>query len=235
MPDKFVIFPLGDSAATIYFGNVIDMPTHKKVASLYYKLSRHPFKGMIEVVACYASVTVFYNPTEIERECGSVFENVKRKLEAIASIVEESKEVAGKRITIPVCYDNAFAPDIETLSEWSGLKIDEIIGMHSSQQYHVYMVGFLPGFAYMGNVPAKIAMPRKARPEKVAVGSVGIAGIQTGIYPMDSPGGWQIIGKTPLKIFDVMQQPPCMLGAGDIVQFKPITKRELENFKCRHS
>lgn len=235
MPDNYTICPLGDSAATINFGNVIDMTVHKKVVGLYRKLLKYPIKGMIEAVACYASVTIYYNPIAVGAKIGFAFEQVRRQLEAIVMKPEPTEETPGRQITIPVCYDKECAPDLKEVAAWAGLNADDVIGLHSSQQYHVYMVGFLPGFAYMGNVPASIAMPRKAQPEKVAAGSVGIAGIQTGIYPLDSPGGWQIIGKTPLKIIDVAQQPPCMFNTGDIVHFKPITRRELESFERGHA
>jgi len=131
-------------------------------------------------------------------------------------------------IRIPVCYDNEFAIDLPWIAEQKSLTREEIIRLHSSRQYHVYMLGFLPGFSYMGEVDEKIIVRRKPEPQQILAGSVGIAGKQTGIYPLNSPGGWQIIGRTPLKMFNKDNIEPCLLKAGDAVEFYSITSEEFD-------
>jgi inhibitor of KinA len=135
-------------------------------------------------------------------------------------------EMSSPLIRIPVCYDPAFAPDMIRLSAAKKCTPEELIGLHTAATYKVYMLGFLPGFAYMGGTDERIAMPRKPQPVKVMAGSVGIAGRQTGIYPLDSPGGWHIIGRTPLRMFDPAAKKPVLLNTGDRVQFYTISKNE---------
>ena len=133
--------------------------------------------------------------------------------------------------TIPVCYDDEFAIDLPWIAEQKNLTREEIVLLHSSRQYHVYMLGFLPGFSYMGEVDERIVVPRKPEPLPISAGSVGIAGKQTGIYPLNSPGGWQIIGRTPLKMFNKDNDEPCLLKAGDSVEFYSITIDEFNHIQ----
>jgi inhibitor of KinA len=139
-------------------------------------------------------------------------------------------EEAARIVDIPVCYEEKFAPDIEQLAKEKNISVEEVIRIHSSKQYRVYMLGFLPGFSYMGEGDEKISISRKSQPVMVAAGSIGIAGRQTGIYPLTSPGGWQIIGRTPLKLFDAKRKESTLLKAGDIVQFISISKNEFESY-----
>lgn len=134
-------------------------------------------------------------------------------------------------IDIPVCYDPEFAPDLAFVAAHNGLEVDEVREIHASASYVVSMLGFLPGFPYFGGMSARIAAPRKATPSVIAPGSVGIAGQQTGIYPIQSPGGWRIIGRTPLKLFDPMRHEPCLLQFGDRVRFYPISKQQFEQWE----
>ena len=136
-----------------------------------------------------------------------------------------------RKIKIPVCFAEKYALDIDHISKEKKLPVSEIIRLHTAKKYRIYMIGFLPGFPYMGEVDGRIAMPRKAQPQtKVEAGSVGIAGMQTGIYPLDSPGGWQIIGKTPLQLFNKEKDDPVLLRPGDEIEFYPITEDEFTNY-----
>jgi inhibitor of KinA len=151
---------------------------------------------------------------------------LQEKLEQPSTINNEETRL----ITIPVCYEAEFAPDIEALATQKNIAVEEVIRIHSSGEYRVYMLGFLPGFCYLGEVDERIVVSRKPQPQTVVAGSVGIAGKQTGIYPMASPGGWQIIGRTPLKLFDAQKEQPALLMAGDRIRFTSITKNEFASY-----
>lgn len=232
MNDKntYRIVPLGDNAALLDFGNTIDEELNKKIISLFHFLNRHPIAGMIEIVPAYSSLAVYYNVSLVKENnhMEPAFDFVKNKLEEIlkqAMMVDENET---RFIKIPVYYNGA---DLEFISKEKNISIDEIIQIHSSATYTVYMLGFLPGFPYMGKVDERIAIPRREQPRlKVKAGSVGIAGMQTGIYPLASPGGWQIIGHTPLRLFDSTKQNPVLLQAGDKVEFYSIGSHEFENY-----
>jgi inhibitor of KinA len=152
-------------------------------------------------------------------------EQLIRDLDSLPQLTAQSSLVK-----IPVCYDNEFAPDLQRMAQSKNISADEIVRIHIADTYRVYMLGFLPGFAYLGRLDKKIAMPRKSHPAPVAAGSIGIAGNQTGIYPLASPGGWQIIGRTPLQLFDADRTEPTLLKAGDTVQFYSISKHEFETY-----
>lgn len=184
------------------------------------------FKGLVETVPAYASLAVFYNAAAVKkayRLSASAFDFVKLFTETLLKKTNDSFLPFQKQvITIPVYYNGE---DLGLIAEQHQLSLEEVISIHTSKIYRVYMVGFLPGFAYMGSVDERIAMARRSAPRiKVAAGSVGIAGFQTGIYPLDSPGGWQLLGQTPLRIFDKEKEHPCKLQAGDAVQFISISK-----------
>ena len=236
---EYRIFPLGDAALTIDFGNVINASLNKKVLSLFSLLRKNPLPGMVEVVPAYSSLTVYYDLVALRKKISTepvAYDYMKRQLEkTISTIDEEIDSPPSRLLKIPVCYDLVFASGIKELAMTKHLTIDEIICIHTSQTYRVYMLGFLPGFAYMGEVDERISMPRKTQPENVAAGSVGIAGKQTGIYPLASPGGWCIIGRTPLKLFDETGEGKTLFIAGDTVQFISISKDEFEGYQSRHT
>jgi inhibitor of KinA len=199
----------------------------------FSQLQQEPLPGTIELVPAYNSLTIYYDLPAVKKKTAadiSVFEWMKEQLEEkLRTYVQE--EVNNERIvTIPVCYEKEFSTDIEQLAALKNISVEEIIQIHTSSSYKVYMLGFLPGFAYMGEVDEKIAIPRKPQPQNVAAGSVGIAGKQTGIYPLASPGGWQIIGRTPLKLFNPDKEIPTLLQSGDIVQFYSISKDEFKSY-----
>jgi inhibitor of KinA len=230
---KHSIFPISDSALTIDFGNVIDESINQRVLNLFRQLQQNPVAGLIEAVPAYSSLTIYYDLFQLRKSTPAgttVYDwmsaRLQEKLEQPFTINNEETRL----ITIPVCYEAEFAPDIEALARQKNIAVEEVIRIHSSGEYRVYMLGFLPGFCYLGEVDERIVVSRKPQPQMVAAGSVGIAGRQTGIYPMASPGGWQIIGRTPLKLFDAQNEQPVLLMAGDRIRFTSITKNEFASY-----
>ena len=235
---SYKIFALGDSALTIDFGNIIDNKLNDLVISLFKKLQHQPPEGITETVPAYSSLTIYYDLIAIRKnipEDQTVFDRMKNEVQKF--LQQETKDYQHEKRTmnIPVCYEKEFAPDLESSSSYLKISTEEIIRIHTSKTYRVYMLGFLPGFAYMGEVDEKIVIPRKLQPVSVSEGSVGIAGKQTGAYSLNSPGGWQIIGRTPEKLFDKGKTEPVLLRSGDHVRFISITKDEFENIKSRNS
>jgi inhibitor of KinA len=227
------IFPLGDSAITVDFGNTIDETVNREILNRFYYLQHHPLDGMIEAIPAYSSLTVYYDLFAVKKIAApdsTAFNQVKQQLEDFLRKSIPDNQVEESLIKIPVCYEDGFAPDIRQLARVKNISVDEVIQIHTSGTYRVYMLGFLPGFAYMGEVDDKIATARKPQPANVVAGSVGIAGKQTGIYPMASPGGWQIIGRTPVKLFDKENEDPVLLKAGDRIMFYSISRHEFENY-----
>ena len=225
------IFPLGDAAVTVDFGNKIDESINSEVIARFKQLQEEPFPGMIETVPAYSSYTVYYDILAVRFSDPSVnaFETVKKELEKRLACGVDHDDSDQRLVRIPVCYDHAYAPDIHYLAAEKKLTVEEVVAIHTGKKYKVYMLGFLPGFSYMGEVDERIAMPRKPQPHTVAAGAVGIAGRQTGIYPLTSPGGWQIIGRTPLKLFTPgNEKDPAALRPGDTVRFYSIGKHEFE-------
>jgi inhibitor of KinA len=229
--ENYTIFPLGDQAVTISFGNSISEVQNNKVLSLKHWIDSHPFAGLQDIVVAYSSLTVLYDLFEIKSHTKSTaFDYVKSMLESALAHAPDILATATREIRVPVCYDDEFGPDLISISDASKLTREEVIEIHAGKKYKVYMVGFLPGFAYMATVDERIAIARKQKPRtNVQEGSVGIAGIQTGIYPLSSPGGWQIIGRTPLKIFKPGDENPVMFEPGDSVEFYPITKKDFNS------
>jgi len=238
--NTYRIVPLGDAAVIVDFGNCIDEAVNKKVISLFHFLNKKPLYGMIEVVPAYSSLVVYYNVLAVKENnhMEPAFDVVKNKLEEILQQAFEESDNNTRLIKIPVYYNG---DDLEFISKEKNISIEDIIQIHSATIYNVYMLGFLPGFPYMGKVDERIAMPRRQQPRlKVKAGSVGIAGIQTGIYSLESPGGWQIIGHTPLKLFKTSPEPSpkerafeesqCLLQPGDKVKFYSISNNEFENY-----
>ncbi len=227
------IFPLGDAALTIDFGNTISQNINKEVIARFNQLQQQPVPGTIEMIPAYNSLTIYYDVMGLKKKINNfnaVFEWMKERLEEKLKIPVQENAIKERVIRIPVCYESEFSPDLQQLATTKNISVDEVIEIHTSETYKVYMLGFLPGFAYMGEVDDKIAMPRKSQPQNVVAGSVGIAGKQTGIYPLASPGGWQIIGRTPLKLFDIEREEPVLLKAGDAIHFFSISKDEFKNF-----
>ena len=227
---KTEISPISETSALIEFGSEISEDINKKVRTFCTYLDEHPFNGMIEYIPAFASVSVVYNPLKMNSQ--SPYEVVKSVLEDILSKLDFSSADEEHIVEIPVCYGGEFGPDIEHVAEINNLTVDELIKIHSEGKYLVYMIGFAPGFPYIGGMSGKIAAPRRESPRTlIPAGSVGIAGIQTGVYPIETPGGWQLIGRTPVELFNLDRQPQSLLKSGDIAKFYPISYDEYLNLK----
>jgi inhibitor of KinA len=231
--NQYKIFPLGDAAITLELGNSINEVLNQKALAMQLWLLAHPFEGLKDCLVAYSSLTVQYNPVTVKKYYNlqtTVFAWVADRLKQTFEKSVQTEKVEKELIRIPVCYEGAYAPDLASLAKQKQLTEQEVVNIHTATIYNVYMIGFLPGFSYMGEVNESIAVPRKQHPTQVLAGSVGIAGSQTGIYPLNSPGGWQIVGRTPLRLFDPFVPEPVKLLAGDRVQFYAITKNEFESY-----
>ncbi len=216
------IYPLGDSALTLDLGNCVDEQLNTRALAICDWLGGHPLDGIIDRIVAYSSVSVFFDPTQIyDRTAVSDW-----LLDAWRHTAEVLPPSEGREVPVPVCYEGEYAPDLEAVARQKGLSPREVIDLHCSVEYRIYMIGFLPGFPYMGKIDPRIEIPHKMRPGPVIAGGVGIAGVQTGIYPLNSPGGWQIIGRTPLQLFNLRTDPPILLRTGDRVRFYPVSKAE---------
>jgi len=215
----------GDSALVVEFGDEISEEVNRRVHALAHALAKNSLPGLGEAVPTYRSLLIHYDPLRLSCE------EVKAFVSKLLQRGEEASLPEPKMVEIPVVYGGEFGPDIEFVAEHNGLSVEEVIRLHSGATYTVYMLGFTPGFAYLGGLPEALATPRLPTPRKlVPAGSVGIAGAQTGIYPIATPGGWRLIGRTPLKLFDPHHDPPALLGPGDKVRFVPISEEEFKAY-----
>jgi len=218
------ILPCGDTGISVEFGNAIDPQINAEVRRLFQTLgtARHP--GILGLIPTYRALFIEYDPWECS------FERLVLLVEdAIKAGVEPSVPDTPV-IHIPVCYGDEYGPDLDELAAYHQMPVAEVIELHRRPVYTVYMIGFTPGFPYLGGLDARLVTPRKKEPRgRVPAGSVGIADRQTGIYSTDSPGGWQIIGRTPVKLFDLTRTEPFLLKAGDRVRFTPIAKEAFES------
>lgn len=224
--DAIRYFSLGESALTVEFGNSISSDLNRRSVALAEALEKAPFPGFIEAVPAYASTTVFYDLNEVRRsfpEFENAFSAVRDLTDLLLKELSVGEEKRQRSVEIPVRFDTESGPDLSIVAERSGLSTDSVIEIFTGTLYRVYMLGFLPGFSYMGEVDDRIAAARKETPRaRVARGSVGIAGKQTGIYSLESPGGWQIIGRTEIELFRPKADPPSFLQPGDQVRFVPV-------------
>lgn len=230
----YQIYPCGDHAITITWSDTISLEANQQVLAVYHYLRERKIAGVLDLIPAYTSLTLVYDLAMLIKKNPdqSVYTMMESQLQEAARLVTLDTATIPNRITIPVCYDLLLAPDLVELAALRQLSVEEVIQLHTAQTYRVYMIGFLPGFAYMGSVDARIRTARKANPRtKVPAGSVGIAGEQTGIYPLDSPGGWQLIGQTPLQLFDATRTDPCLLQPGDEVQFCSISLTAFHKLK----
>lgn len=222
--------PLGDSALLVELGAAADAETRRRVHACSAQLAAASLEGVLDIVPGLATVGVHYDPARVRR-AGSELPHV-----AIARAVEtelaEARDVPlakGRTIEIAVCYDTTVAPDLDDVARHAGMTPDEVIALHAGGSYVVHMVGFLPGFAYLDGLDPRLTISRRATPRtRVPAGSVAIGGQHTGIYPLESPGGWQIIGRTSVRLFAADRNPPTLLRAGDTVRFRRVSLDELE-------
>ena len=229
-PSFPVLRPLGDSALVIQFGDAIDTAVQEKVRAFTNFFLSHPLTGVVECVPAYTTVTLYYEARSLTYP--TILATMRELLASWQrhdSLHQHDGELAAKIVEIPVCYGNRFGPDLSWVASHCGMHADDVVTAHSGASYVVYMLGFSPGFPFLGGLPSVISVPRRDTPRlSIPAGSVGIAGNQTGVYPIASPGGWQLIGRTPLSLFLPAQFPPTLLEAGDSVRFVPITEREFE-------
>jgi inhibitor of KinA len=228
--------PLGDRAILVRLGTQVDEPTHLRVRAACARLEASAIAGVRECVPTYVSVVVHYDPVRMPRvdegAPGPYARLVASLTAALAGLREEGVAPA-RRVEIPVCYGDELGPDLGELAAHHGLAPDEVVRIHTAGDYLVHMVGFMPGFAYLGGLSERIAMPRRPVPRTtVPAGSVGIGGVQTGVYPLPSPGGWNLIGRTPVALFAPDRDPPTLLHIGDRVRFVPITLDEFREWSA---
>jgi inhibitor of KinA len=238
MTNRYSLYSLGDQAVSLEFdGHDIDQSLHETLVAMKHWIEADSFAGFRDAVLGYRSLSITYNLSEVANSGvgGSVSEFVKQKLkQAHLFAIENKSKIAPRQIRVPVCYSPKFALDLDGISQRNQISAEELIKLHTSICYNVYLIGFLPGFPYLGFVDPKLEMPRHQSPRPVVpAGSVGIAGKQTGIYPFDSPGGWQIIGRTPIKLFDPSANPPVQIEAGDVVTFYSVDENEFDHFQSQ--
>ena len=212
---------MGDRGFLVELGDRISPAVNQRVQKLLRALDLHALKGVLELVPSYRSLLVIYDPLSTSLAA------LKNRILDLHSTLDQSSLPSARTRKIPVVYGGEYGPDLEWVAHYHHITPSEVIGLHTQGTYRVYMIGFTPGYPYLGELPDAIATPRRETPRtNVPQGSVGIAQKQTGIYPVNSPGGWQIIGWTPLKLFDPKRQPPSLLAMGDQVRFRAITAEE---------
>jgi inhibitor of KinA len=218
------VLPLGDSGILIELGHAIDAATHQRVRSAFAALSRAGIVGVIDIVPAYTGVAVHYDCRALaspdDSGAATPYDRIRRAVVDVLDAADARPIEEGRLVNIPVRYGGEYGPDLDHVARHSGMSADEVIALHASVEYTVYMIGFTPGFPYLGGLPARLATPRRASPRQtVPAGSVGIAGSQTGVYPLSTPGGWQIIGRTEERLFRPELDPPTLLRIGDRVRF----------------
>jgi KipI family sensor histidine kinase inhibitor len=220
------IVAAGDSALVVEFEDRIDARVNARAIAVAAAIQEAAIGGVRDVVPTYRAVAVYFDPLR------TPYDELTARVEQ--ELARPSVDVSASRapVRIPVCYGGEFGPDLGDVAAFAHISEDDVVRRHTASIYRVFMVGFVAGFAYMGTVDASIAMPRRATPRvRVPLGSVGLAGVQTGVYPAETPGGWQLIGRTPVKPFDADRAEPFLLQAGDHVQFFPITAEEYASWR----
>lgn len=219
------IVPAGDSALFVEFDERIDEAVNRRAIDLAEAVQAAGLAGVRDVVPTYRSVAVYFDPLRTDYD--ALMARIEHELGRPP--VALSKSAAP--IRIPVCYGSELGPDLQSVAAFARMSADEVVRLHTAKTYRVFMLGFVAGFAYMGTVDERIAIPRHSTPRvRVPLGSVGIAGVQTGIYPAETPGGWQLVGRTPVKPFDPGRAAPFLMKAGDAVQFFAITREEYDRW-----
>jgi inhibitor of KinA len=213
------IVAASDSSLLVEFGNTVSPQLHARVLALFRAvLAEHDLR-IRNLHPGYASLLIDFDPLQLSHD--QFIAHVQKLIDAETEI----RAASSRTVEIPVCYDAEFGPDLGDVASHNSHSIEEVVDLHASATYFVYFLGFSPGFAYMGGLPEKLRTPRLATPRiRVPAGSVGIAGEQTGVYPIDSPGGWRLIGRTPVRMFDPCANQPSRLQPGDTVRFSPITR-----------
>ncbi|MDR3556555.1 MAG: 5-oxoprolinase subunit PxpB [Syntrophobacteraceae bacterium] len=219
------VFLCGDTSVSVQFAEAIDPAINRRVRLLYKRLKATAYPGIIDLGPAYCSLFIRYDPWICS------LENLLCVIEENLAPSGEADEAFQRVVEVPVCYGGEFGPDLDEVANFHSIAAGEVATLHAAPLYQVYMIGFILGFPYLGGLDQKLHTPRKMSPGKtVPAGSVGIADRQTGIYPVAGPGGWWIVGRTVLKVFDLKRDEPFLLEAGDCVRFKPITRAEFESY-----
>lgn len=222
-PPRFL--PCGDTGLSVEFAGGIDRRVNDRVQRLFRHLLIKSIPGVVDLNPTYQSLFIQYCPWKCS------FENLVMLVGEGLKPAEEGYNRQAALVRVPVCYGGVYGPDMDEVATFHGMSPDQVIRIHSAPEYYVYMIGFTPGFPYLGGLDARLYTPRKKEPRKwVGAGSVGIADRQTGIYSIDSPGGWQLIGKTPFRLFDCKRPDPFLLSPGDTLQFVPVTEDEFASY-----
>jgi inhibitor of KinA len=219
-------FLLGDSCFIVRFGTEINKEINRKVQIFASLIEKEKIKGVKELVPAYSELAVYYDSDETE------YNHLIRSLKILEEQIKPGQLASYTIVHIPVCYGGKYGSDLNYVAEYNKLTKEEVIRIHSEPLYLVYMLGFTPGFCYLGGLDPRLATPRKANPDaNIKAGVVGIAGEQTGIYPIDSPGGWQVIGRTPVKIFNPLRKESVLVEAGNYIRFVPVDKDEYKQIQ----
>jgi len=216
----------GDRALVVEFGDRADRALSDDVLRLDAAIRSEALSGVVETVPTFRSLMIYFDPLVIARA------ELER---AVTGLLDRGpgSAIEATLWRVPVCYEGEFAPDLDEVARLTGLTPGEVVAMHSGTRYHVYMLGFLPGFPYMGDLPQELALPRRADPRlRVPAGSISIATTLTAIYPYESPGGWHLIGATPIRLFDPERSRPALLAPGDSVVFDPIAPPAFATIRC---
>lgn len=226
--EEIKIFTAGDSSVLIEFGQEISPKINARITALVHLMKAQHIEGVTDMIPAFASLLINYDPRVIS------YNMLRERLEKLLKL-EVSEEASAARVfEIPVCYGGEYGPDLQNIADHAGLTPQEVIDIHCSKDYLIYMLGFLPGFSYLGGLDERIHTPRLANPRiRIPAGSVGIGGSQTGIYPLDSPGGWQLLGLTPVKTYDPDREVPILFEAGDYIRFVPVTQDQFLEIKER--
>jgi KipI family sensor histidine kinase inhibitor len=225
---KAAFLMMGDRGLLLEFGDEISFEVHGKVRRMALAIQAERMDGLLETVPTYRSLLILYNPLIIS------IKELEKKLKSLEEGLQQIPFPDPKLTRIPVIYGGPLGPDLESVAKYHGISSEEVIRLHCSKPYFIYMIGFMPGFPYMGELPETLVTPRLKTPRlSVPAGSVAIAQKQTGIYSMESPGGWQILGRTPVRLFDPEKEPPSLLQMGDLVQFYPISEKEFHEWNSQ--
>lgn len=220
--------PAGDQGLVVEFGDSIDPAINRRVRDLFVALQAAAIPGVMDLLPTYRSLLVTYDPLSLPPD------ELRERIERLESHGDSTPVPAPRVLEVPTCYGGEFGPDLAFVASHNHLSEDEVVAIHSGTDYLVYMMGFSPGFPYLGGMSKRIATPRLTTPRTaIPAGSVGIAQTQTGIYPVESPGGWQLIGRTPVVLFDARRDPPVLIEAGDSIRFVPITRAEYDRMSHR--
>ena len=223
MNHDYVMKPCGDAALMIQFEQRIDLQILRSVSDLNNRIAKVQIPGILDRIPAYASLLVCFDPAVVS------YASLCSMIAALSDGEEIQETAEMRRIEIPVLYGKPFPEDLAAVAEHAGLTTDEVIRIHTAGTYPVYIIGFLPGFPYLGNLDERIHTPRRKTPRTaIPAGAVGIGGAQTGVYPVESPGGWHILGITPMKLYDPDAQEPVLLRTGDLVRFRAMDEEEYE-------